>query len=279
MNTLEIKIRCARKIRDILIQELAFIGFKSFLEEDQLFFAYIESEEFEESLFINVLRKYEKTNKINWKIKSIAPCNWNAEWELSYQPIIIKDKYLFRAPFHVENNAFKNFVITPRMAFGTGHHATTEMMLTLMESIDFTNKTVLDFGCGTAILRIFTEYLGAHKIIALDIEDEAIESAMENVASNKCSHIELLQSDLNFENNCIFDVALANITKNTILKSAKQLASILASDGILICSGFFNEDIDNLSDALSKEKLSFCRRHSKEEWAACIFKMNKQKEG
>jgi ribosomal protein L11 methyltransferase len=174
----------------------------------------------------------------------IEETNWNEVWESNFQPVIVDLFVGIRAGFH---NAIKDveheIVITPKMSFGTGHHATTYMMIEQMKNISFAGAAVFDFGTGTGILAILSEKLGAGKILAVDHDDWSIENAKENVVQNNCTRVEIRKADsARVEADFRFDIILANINKNVILDNFSILAKQLSPKGVLIISGLLKED-------------------------------------
>ncbi|MCB0540025.1 MAG: 50S ribosomal protein L11 methyltransferase, partial [Bacteroidetes bacterium] len=166
---------------DILIALLSQLNYNSFEEiDDNTLDAYILKEDYSENEVKEILQQLESFKDIQFLVKDLENKNWNEEWEKSFKPIKISDKCVVRAPFHDATNAKFELLIEPKMAFGTGHHATTEMMLKLMLDIDFKEKNVLDFGAGTGILSLLASKMGAKNIVANDIEEDAFENMKEN---------------------------------------------------------------------------------------------------
>ncbi|MEA3496672.1 MAG: 50S ribosomal protein L11 methyltransferase [Bacteroidota bacterium] len=277
MEHLEIQVFCPKNISEFLIQELFLLQFTSFQEEEDFFYAYIEKSEYSEEEFNSVISKYIKLgNEIRFEIKTLKNINWNKEWEKNYDPIIIDNKFFIKAPFHkIQKPDLKTFIISPSMAFGTGHHATTKLIMHIQQKIDFKNKRVLDYGCGTGILSIFSEFLGAKEIVAIDNDENAINCTQENIEFNNCKKILPITGEIDTVKGEKFDIILANITRNIIIKSAKSLAELLSQDSVLITSGYFYEDNELIINKLSKENFIFAENYSEDKWSSCLFKMNK----
>lgn len=223
---------------EMLIAMLSTIGFDGFEEEGNQLLAYIPANEFDESSLTETISsidvKYSKT-----KIKET---NWNEVWESNFPPVVVDDFVSVLADFHQPvAGVEKEIRITPKMSFGTGHHATTFMMMQQMRKIDFNGKTVLDFGTGTGVLAILAEMLGAEKVIALDNDDWSINNAQENLERNHCSKIELEKAD-NAVRPEKFDVILANINRHIILENLQVLVDQVRAGGLVLFSGLLVTD-------------------------------------
>jgi ribosomal protein L11 methyltransferase len=206
-----------------------------FEQTDESLKAYFPESDFAQDDIIAIVKGYDYTRS------EIAEQNWNAVWEQNFQPVIVDDFCAVRAHFHEPITTVQHeIVITPKMSFGTGHHATTYMMLQQMQHIDFQNKSVFDFGTGTGILAILAEKLGALKITAIDVDDWSIENAGENFERNGCHRITVsLSSNLPNET---FDVVLANINRNVIIQYLAALMKIIGPNGLVLFSGLMVDD-------------------------------------
>lgn len=239
--------------REILIAQLESIGFEGFEERENELIAYISLIETDLHIFENKVKeifKFDSLSIINEK-------NWNEVWESEFQPVTIKDLegnpfvYL-RADFHEPNvNTPIELIITPRMSFGTGHHATTSLMISSMKELDFKGKTVMDFGTGTGVLAILAEKLGASSIYAIDNDEWSINNAADNIMENhsKPGVIELEKAD-EYPSNRKFDIILANINLNVILENLGRLCSSLIPGGTILLSGLLEKDEDAIRDHL-----------------------------
>lgn len=244
---------------DILMAELGEVGFESFIETEVGFSAYIQKSEWYQSILqkINVLNsgKY----NILYEKQEIEPVNWNSEWEKNFEPIEIDNKVSIRAPFHEVGTLQHNLIIEPKMSFGTGHHETTHLMVQHLLQLDLKNKSVLDMGCGTAVLAILAEKLGATAIDAIDIDHWSYENAIENMERNACKFIRVFQGDATLLKAQQYDVIIANINRNILLNDIPTYVSTLKQGGILLLSGFYTEDIaiiDALATSLSLQLAS-----------------------
>jgi ribosomal protein L11 methyltransferase len=223
---------------DILIAQLNEIGFEGFEEAENNLKAFILETAYNE----NLLRPVSSSLQLDFSQTIIEETNWNQVWESNFEPVIVDDFVAVRADFHepIKEAAFE-IVITPKMSFGTGHHATTYMMMQEMREIEFTGKTVLDFGTGTGVLAILAEKLGAESVLAIDNDSWSISNAEENIQRNDCTEINLRLADTAATNGN-FDIILANINKNVILDNFQELAKQLLPGGILLLSGLLTED-------------------------------------
>ena len=237
-NFVKIEIKTSSpEDEEILIANLSEIKFYAYEQEENVLIAYIKEEDFDEEKLKEIL-----ADDHNFKKTIIKDENWNQQWESSLQPVIINDFAAIRASFH---NPIKNvkheLIITPKMSFGTGHHATTFLMVELMEEISFQNKTVLDFGTGTAVLAILAEKLGASKVIAIDYDEWSIKNALENIEANNCKKISVeKRSDL--EGLPTVNIIIANINLNVLTEASSSISGLLKSGSLLLMSGFLSKD-------------------------------------
>jgi ribosomal protein L11 methyltransferase len=245
-------------------------GFESFDFNDSGFTAYIK----EESATNVDLRNFVFEDfAFTCEIKKIALTNWNAEWEKNFEPVLVDDLLYIRAPFHEKNNSFKHeIVIMPKMSFGTGHHQTTRLVCKAMFETDFKNKRILDMGCGTGILAILANFLGATDILAIDIDEWSVENSIENCATNNCSDIVVKKGDIDLlENEKPFDIIIANINKNILTSHIPVYSSRLKAGGKLFLSGFFTTDMDELKEISESNNLKFISFKNENEWAMILL--------
>lgn len=257
---------------EILIAQLAEIGFESFVETDQGIKAYIPHALFVESDLEQVGLLSQDGFKVSWEVNEIVQQNWNERWERSFKPIVVDGECAVRAPFHPKSQATFEIIIEPKMSFGTGHHETTHMMLQLLLAIDCSGMTVLDMGCGTAVLAILAEKKGALKIEAIDIDSWCVENAIENFQRNECSNISVYQGDaslLTTKNK--YDLILANINRNTLLSDIELYAHSLIAGGTLLLSGFYTQDLEMISEACRAVGGRYVEHLSRNNWIAAKF--------
>lgn len=225
--------------REMLIARLSAEGYNGFEETDESLLAYIDASDFDTETLQLIASEYE----VPYDIETLGQQNWNAEWEKNFQPVIVEGFCTVRADFHKLDVATPyEIVITPKMSFGTGHHATTKLMMTRMQYIDFAGKQVFDFGTGTGILAILAEKLGAADTLAIDNDEWSYENAHENIACNNCSHIEIVQGSMEHIPQREYDVILANINRHILLHYMADLYRSVKTGGILLMSGLLTDD-------------------------------------
>ena len=252
---------------ELLIAELSMIGFEGFEEDENLLKAFIPEEDFDEAVIDEIVAR----NNVSYNQTTIEETNWNAVWESNFEPITVDDFVGIRAHFHEPMKGVGHeIVITPKMSFGTGHHATTFMMIQQMREIDFKKKTVFDFGTGTGILAILAERLGADKILAVDNDDWSIENTKENLERNNCTKVELKKAE-DASTNQNFDIILANINKNVILDNFLVLTQQLKKDGVLLLSGLLAEDEKDIAIAAGKFSLVMGKITKNNNWISIRF--------
>ena len=232
-------------VKDVLSAQLADIGFESFTESEQTLLGYIPQKLFSEDTINNLLREFEFAQNIAFSCTEMEDKNWNEEWEKNFfQPIIIGDKCVIHSSFHKDYpKALYDILIDPKMAFGTGHHETTSLMIESLLENNLKDKSVLDMGCGTAILSILSSLLGAANVVGIDIDEWAYNNAIENIEINKISNINLKLGGAEILNEEMkFNVVLANINKNILLNDIKIYVKTLNEEGELYVSGFYESD-------------------------------------
>ena len=251
-------------LQEILIAQLAGAGFEGFEQEGSVLRAFIPEELYERDLANSIT----SAQGLSFTEKRIPQTNWNAVWESNFEPVRVDDFAGIRAEFHPAFiGVTHEILITPKMSFGTGHHATTFLMIRAMRSIQFSGKRVFDFGTGTGVLAILAEKLGAAEIVAVDNDEWSITNAAENLEANGCHRI-LLHQDDKVPRGERFDIILANINKNVILDQLESLFDILSKDGTLLLSGLLEEDEAELRQALSRFSPKAVEKHAKNGWIA-----------
>ncbi|HEY0066225.1 MAG TPA: 50S ribosomal protein L11 methyltransferase [Flavisolibacter sp.] len=197
--------------------------------------------------------------------------NWNAVWESNFSPVVVDDFCAVRAHFHEPIlHVQHEIVITPKMSFGTGHHATTYMMMRAMNAVDFRNKTVFDFGTGTGVLAILAEKLGAASVEAIDVDDWSMENAAENIAGNNCSRISIRKSSI-IPQDRQFDIMLANINRNVLLDNMRQLSYAMAQGGSVLMSGLLPENEKEITVSAEENSLKVLRKEELNNWLFLLF--------
>lgn len=250
---------------EILIAALSEINYYSFEENKNSLSAFIKEEDFDEEKLKEILSQKSCTKTI------IPETNWNAKWESEFQPIIVDDFVAVRAAFHKPiPNVQHEIIITPKMSFGTGHHATTYLMLQQMQHLNFADKSVLDFGTGTGILAILAKKLGAKKVIAIDNDDWSISNAKENIITNNGRDIDLFKKDTpDFPET--FDVVLCNINLNVILENTGSLKKLCYQSTEILLSGFLISDQQKLLDNFVQQNFVCKSITQKDNWIAMLL--------
>jgi ribosomal protein L11 methyltransferase len=272
MSYIELKIITSSEFSDILMAELGEIGFETFTEEADGLNAYIIEDQFEKDNLDEILNRYADFFEFSYSINKIEKQNWNAEWEKNYPPIRVGNQVLIRASFHEPDPEVPyDIVINPKMSFGTGHHETTSMVMAHQLNISHAGKSVLDIGCGTGILAILAEKLGANDLSAFDIEDWAAENSKENCELNNCSHIIVRQGTIEDEPLKKYDIVLANINRNILLRDINQYINYLKYGGLIIISGFYMSDQADIEVKFKEFGLTKAAELSKNNWASVMF--------
>ena len=273
MNFLELNFKCDRDFTEILIAELASIGYESFMETDEGFNAYIEKSSFSEKELTGILDKYHKITLLSYFSQDLKEKNWNEEWEKNYEPIIVEDKIIVKASFHKINRSYPvEIIINPRMSFGTGHHDTTYLMLQFQLETDQKDKDVLDVGCGTGILSIMACKMSANSVVAIDNNDWAVENSKDNFQINQCENVKLISGTIiDIPAQDQYDIIMANINRNILLEESSLYIPHLKDDSFLIMSGFFTEDIKYLEEKLNGLGWKLVNQKHKNNWAAIKF--------
>jgi ribosomal protein L11 methyltransferase len=259
---------------EVLMGELAEIGFDTFAETGDGFEAYCGERKYNPEKRDLLFRSKTGKIRIDWKEEKIAAQNWNEIWEKNYfSPLVIKDMLVVRAPFHTDYPRYPlELVIEPNMAFGTGNHETTSLMMETMLETEIKGKKVLDMGCGTGILSVLSSKLGAGKVVAIDIDPWAIEAVSGNQVLNNTPNIRVIQGDAREIGNLTFDILLVNIQKNVILNDMHIYSEALQSDGIVLFSGFFESDIVDIIEATTRFGLTFISSRAKNKWVVAKFR-------
>ena len=257
---------------EILIAQLSEIGFDSFMESDNSLLAYIPLDDFDEQTISNVTIHSKLQSQLNYNFKIIKDQNWNEVWESNYDPVIIKNLVYIRAPFHATNQDMKyEIIVDPKMSFGTAHHETTSLMIEMMLDEEIHAKKVLDMGCGTGILAILAEMMGAKNIDAVDKDEWAYQNTIENIDKNKCKSIHVELGDAGVIKAVEYDYILANINRNVLLKDIALYATHLVKKGILLLSGFYTEDLALIESSARENNLSLDHKLVKNNWVAARF--------
>ena len=257
---------------DALIAVLGSFNFEGFEETDFCLKAFIAEDKLDAESITKITALFPD---ILYKKYTIENINWNQQWEENFHPVIVRDFVAIRAHFHPPiTDVQHEIIITPKMSFGTGHHATTHMMIELMQAVNFEDKTVLDFGTGTGVLAILAEKMGAAKVLAVDNDEWSIENSKENFGQNNCTAIKIV-----FENSIKtaqkFDVILANINLNIILSNLNTIAAAATENAIILLSGFLKQDEEFIKSALKSNRLQYENTLQRGEWIAITAEKKK----
>ena len=241
---IDIRLNPVIPFADILVARLNEIEFESYCEDETGIKAYVQTHLLDESAVKEIINEVAKLCKLSSSITNVPQENWNKKWENNFDPVYINNKCVIRAHFH---DAFPNveheIIITPKMSFGTGHHETTALVMNEMFGIDFKDKAVLDMGSGTGVLAILAAKLGATSLIGIDFDEWAYENALDNAAINAISTISFIHGDAGAIGDATFDIILANINRNIILKDIAIYVKAMNIKSEIIFSGFLKEDI------------------------------------
>jgi ribosomal protein L11 methyltransferase len=255
---------------EILIAELSEVGIEGFEEGADELKAYIPTDNWNDSAIKEIAERV----GVSYSKELIEETNWNQVWESNFQPVTVDEFVSIRAHFHEPVKGVKHeIIITPKMSFGTGHHATTFMMIQMMESIQMEGSSLLDFGTGTGVLAILASKCGASPVIAIDNDDWSIANARENILQNNCASIILKKGDT-ARLNLVFDIILANINKNVILDNFASLVKQLDRAGVLVLSGLLTSDEPEILAMAKEQGLTLNQRLAKDNWLALKLSRN-----
>jgi ribosomal protein L11 methyltransferase len=268
MNHKKISINSSGAQHEILIALLGNIGFEGFEEASDTLLAYISEEQFSQSDLDELL----SSQSVTAEVTSVEKKNWNEEWERNFQPVIVAGFCTVRADFHqLEATTPYDIIITPKMSFGTGHHATTQLVMEVMQSLDFKDKSVLDFGTGTGILGILASMLGAKAVTGIDNEDWSCENAMENATRNHIGNFEVLHGSLERAADKSFDMILANINRHILLQYMSDMYDRTKAGGTILMSGILTEDTAIVTNAATEAGFALKRQQSMNNWMVLMF--------
>jgi ribosomal protein L11 methyltransferase len=270
MNHIKLNFGIAdQEKKETLMAMLSALDFIGFEETEDGLLAYLEEPAYHEEEIKNIADQFQ----ISFQKEVVGKRNWNEEWEKNFEPVIIDGFCSVRAYFHPKpDNVEYDIVITPKMSFGTGHHATTALMMEFMRSVDFKDKEVFDFGTGTGILAILAEFLGAASVLAIDNDDWSVENAIENCERNDAHKIKIqLATADDLEAGLQFDIILANINRHILLEYMDRMAMQLKPGGTLLLSGILPEDIIMVHTAAEQSGFVYQQEKIMNNWACMQF--------
>ncbi|MDY3339092.1 50S ribosomal protein L11 methyltransferase [Riemerella anatipestifer] len=258
---------------EILMAELIHIGFDSFTEETNGILAYIPKNDLNEDTIKSLYIFEQEGVEIDYTYTEMPNINWNEEWEKNFSPINVEDKVYIRAEFHEPQPLDYEIIIQPKMSFGTGHHATTYLMVQQMLEMDFQGKKVLDMGCGTSVLAIFAKLKGAGDTLAIDIDPWSVENSKENADRNQVS-LRIEEGTAENLGQEKFDIILANINRNILISDIPTYVSVLEKGGKLLLSGLCFFDVEDIMEVCTAHNLTLNKKVQREEWVSLLLEKN-----
>ena len=268
---IEVTIPVLDDRKEIITAELVNLDYEGVWEEGMSLKGYIPKSAFAHKLLYDTLAKYGMEN--SFKYVEVEDQNWNEEWEKHYDPILVDDRVHVRSPFHeaVEGIPYE-VVIQPQMSFGTGHHETTQLMIEMMMTVNFVDKTVLDMGTGTGVLAFLSNLLGATNVVGIDYDQNSVDNAKENVKYNPSANVSFLHGSYEAIPSQTFDIVLSNITKNINMGLLPHLAKHTSIEGHLLLAGFLNFDLEEIDKATTDLGFELVRNISKGDWECLLYK-------
>jgi len=271
MNYIELSIDIPEdkeSLKEIIIAFLAEQSYESFSESKGVLMAYISKDSFDEKETEMLLNDF----SLDFSFTEIEQQNWNQKWEENYNPIVVGNKLAIKAPFHEQEfDTETTIIIEPKMSFGTGHHATTHMMCELISDYSFSESSVLDMGCGTGVLSIYASLLGANAVVAVDIDEWAYENTIENSVRNNINNVIAIRGDATSIPRKNYDFIFANINLNILKRDIPIYSKYMSKGAIIIFSGFFETEINQIDSICNKNGLFFVKSTTKDNWIACVF--------
>jgi ribosomal protein L11 methyltransferase len=267
-NYLSVSFKSKPEISGIITALLMDMGYEAAEEINDETIVSIKEDAFDEAALKEIMDPFNTV----YTLTVVAPQNWNAQWESSFEPVQVDDFALIRASFHKKKETvLYDIIITPKMSFGTGHHATTYLVIQQMQELDFTNTSVIDFGTGTGVLAVLAEKLGAAAVYAIDNDEWSIENSRENIAANHCTVISLeMANEMRYKEKA--DIILANINLNVILENLAAIKNSLKSKGQVILSGLLASDEETISTALLANGFDIEKITHRNGWIAILTK-------
>ena len=260
--------------QDLLINELAGVGYDTFEDTENGFSAFISYANYSREGLAEALASFEDQFTYTFTVTEIDAENWNEEWEKNFEPLIIDERCYVRATFHEPQPQYQyEIVIDPKMAFGTGHHQTTTMMMQYILDVDVNGKSILDMGCGTGILAILAAKKGAGTLTAIDYDEVCYLSTLENTALNNTLNITAICGGKEVIPKQSYDIILANINRNILLDQIPVYAAVLNNAGEIYFSGFYESpDLDMIREACAAHHISYIDHKKNGDWVAARFK-------
>ncbi|MBR5434704.1 MAG: 50S ribosomal protein L11 methyltransferase [Bacteroidales bacterium] len=263
----------SNETRDLLTAYLADIGFESFIDDENAFKAYIQCDIYDANILRSTIEPLEQiVGKLPYTVSQVVSENWNETWEQTFECAEINESIFIHIPTYVPAKPYKHdIIIQPRMAFGSGTHETTSLILQTMQTIDLQGKTVCDCGCGTGVLGIFASQLGASSVYAFDYDNNSVENTIQNAKLNNVENITVKHASFDCMQNCKFDLVLANINRNILVENMEYIAKSLNPNGIAILSGFYSEDASIVIGKAETFGLQIKTIQEKNNWTVTTF--------
>lgn len=270
MDYIEVRFQNEMHYNDIIVAWLGENNYEMFEEKEDGVCAYIPANLYNEEELKTALQAIPESEKnIRFTSSLIKDQNWNTKWETNFEPVVIGKQIYVRAPFHQSSSQFLyEIVIEPKMSFGTGHHATTSLVMELMLKSNFTGKSVLDMGCGTAVLAILAHKMGAKNILAIDIDEWAYQNSIENCSGNNAGSIVVKLGNSALLKNLKFDFILANINRNILLEDLPVYTNSLKPEGEIILSGILIDDFQAIINRCNELNLELIHKADRNNWLA-----------
>jgi ribosomal protein L11 methyltransferase len=277
MNYIELKLSlpAADPWKDVFTSILSDAGCDSFMDGDSetTLLAYMKESDYDEEAVRQLLKENPFGVEVTYTTSVIEAQNWNALWESNYSPVLIANRCYIRAPFHPHRDDVDfEIVIEPKMSFGTAHHETTSLMIEYVLEEPLAGKELLDMGAGTGVLAILARMRGASPVTAIDNDEWAYENNIENNARNGVSDIRVILGDASALHDMHYDVIIANINRNILLRDMRYYVKVLNDNGIIFFSGFYQgEDLDAIKAEAARWGLEFVSNKEKNKWVAAKF--------
>ena len=265
---------CNEAVTDVLASYLADIGYESFVPGTDGLTAYIQQSLFDAEALNRTLDEFPLEVRCDYAAELVPGQDWNEEWEKNYfKPIAVEDKCIIHSSFHTDvPKAQYDILIDPKMAFGTGHHETTSLMLSEILHADIAGKNVLDMGCGTAVLAILARMCGAARVTAIDIDEFAYENAVENVRLNGVADsISVRLGGSEQLGDETYDLVFANINRNILLDNMRYYVAYMNPGARIYMSGFYEQDIPSIREEAERNGLRYVHHHEKKQWVSVCF--------
>ncbi len=276
MNYVELKCEIKpydQKIAEMLIAEMSYHKFESFVEDDPYLYAYIQEDDWYNAILLSMRLVSNLDHEVIYSHRRIEEEDWNKTWEENYfEPIVINNQCVIKSSFHTDYPDVQyTITIDPKMAFGTGHHETTSLIIEEILNSDVADKSILDMGCGTGVLAILSAMKSANDIVAVDYDIWSYNNTLENIKLNNTENIKVLHGDVSILNDKKYDVIYANITKNVLLNDIPEYAKRLNPNGRLMLSGFFESDVEDINEVANKCQLKLSKKTTKNKWAMLVY--------